>query len=531
MSSDRYVFPWPRHPISLARMSLPGWVSLALLGGLFLGVCLVGLVIPYNLFSLHLRRYLNIANLTNGSRLAQAGFALTLAALAGVYYLAWRACRATGTAMVAGQQARATPAPTPHLPRTQVPGSASMWVALLVSVLAINLAMLWLYPIDAADIFDNIDRGRITARYGGNPFYEAPRRYAQDWSFGYVPWPDYTSAYGPLWELIAAGASRLAGESPLSNVLVFKSLGLMFYAGCVALIAGILRQKAPERALQGVCLFALNPFVIYETAGNGHNDIVMVFFILLSLWAVLRQRYAWAALALVAGGLIKFIPLLLLPVVVAMALRALPGWRRRLRWALVTGLAGAVLVAAAFAPFWRGGDILAVQRRATLFTASLPALIEAQLEPSLGVPASERTVAAVAALLTLVAAGYWAWRTWRAPASSGWLTPIRAWTHILLFYLLFACLWFQPWYTLWPLALAAILPEGAVARTVVLLSYAAAWKTIVFDDFVYTGGPLPPKAWRETLLGPTTLGVAWFYVAYSTVHIWRRRSRRRATAG
>jgi hypothetical protein len=101
--------------------------------------------------------------------------------------------------------------------------------------------------------------------------------------------------------------------------------------------------------------------------------------------------------------------------------------------------------------------------------------------------------------------------------------PARAATHILLFYLLFTCLWFQPWYSLWPLALAAILPEGAVARTVVLLSYAAAWKTIIFDDFVYTGGPLPPKAWREALLGPITLGVAWFYVGYRTVHTWRRR--------
>jgi len=73
------------------------------------------------------------------------------------------------------------------------------------------------------------------------------------------------------------------------------------------------------------------------------------------------------------------------------------------------------------------------------------------------------------------------------------------------------------------LALAAILPEGALARTVVLLSYAAAWKTIIFDDFVYTGGPLPSKAWRETLLGPITLGVTWFYVAYRLSRGWRRR--------
>jgi alpha-1,6-mannosyltransferase len=405
-----------------------------------------------------------------------------------------------------------------------------MWVALLGGLLVINLAMVWLYPIDAADVFDNIDRGRITAQYGGNPFYDPPRRYAQDIFFGYVAWPDYTSAYGPLWELMAAGTSRLAGDDRLANVLAFKALGLAFYAGCLVLIAGILRQKAPARALQGVCLFALNPFVVYETAGNGHNDIVMVFFILLGLWALVRGRYSWAALALIAGGLIKFIPLLLLPVAVAVSLRALPDWRVRLRYVLVTGLSAVVIAVAAFAPFWRGGDILAVQRRGTLFTTSVPALVQAQLEAGLGVDASQRMVTAPAALLTAAAVGYQAWRAWRTPAGrADWLTPVRAATHILLFYLLFTCLWFQPWYTLWPLALAALLPEGAVARTVVLLSYAAAWKTIIFDDFVYTGGPLPSKAWRESLLGPITLGVAWLYVAYRISLGWCRRLNRRAT--
>ncbi len=504
-----------RHLVALALPNGPASpVWLGLLGALFLGICLVGLLLPYNLLTLQVRPYLNIANLTNSSRLAQAAFVFTLAALAGVYYLAWRACRAAGLeAAQVGRQPRAT------------------WAALLASILVINLALVWLYPIDASDVFDNIDRGRITAQYGGNPFYETPRHYAQDNFFKYVAWPDYTSAYGPLWELLAATTSRLAGQDVLANVVAFKAVGLVFYAGCLALIAGILRRQAPQRALQGVCLFALNPFVLYETAGNGHNDIVMVFFILLGLWALLRENYSWAALALVAGGLIKFIPLLLLPVVIAVSLRAWPNWRAWLRYVLITGLAGTVMVVAVFAPFWRGGDILALQRPGTLFTASLPALVQAQLEAGMGVDASQHVVAALAALLLVTAVSYHAWRVWRAPRPrADWLAPIRASTHILLFYLLFTCLWFQPWYTLWPLALAALLPEGAVARTVVLLSYAAAWKTIIFDDFVYTGGPLPSKAWRETLLGPITLGVTWFYVAYRVALDWRRRFSRRGIA-
>jgi hypothetical protein len=90
----------------------------------------------------------------------------------------------------------------------------------------------------------------------------------------------------------------------------------------------------------------------------------------------------------------------------------------------------------------------------------------------------------------------------------------------LLFYLLLTCLWFEPWYAIWPVAFAALLPEGAVGRTAALLSYAALWKTIVFDFFLFPGGALPPRAWRETWLGPMTLGVVWLYAAYGWLRGW-----------
>ena len=480
------------------RLAARRWLTLAALGGASLLVYWIGLILPYNLFALRFKPLLDIAKLTRDKPVAQAGFVLTFAALSGLYYLAWRTCRPAS----AGPEA--THSLPPQSPR-------AMWAVLVVSLLAIHLSMLWLYPIDAADLFDNISRGRITAQHGGNPFYDTPRDYAQDPFRGYVAWPGTTSAYGPLWELLAAGTSRMVGDDKLANALGFKLLGLLFYGGCVALIAGILNRHAPERALQGVCLFAWNPLVIYETAGNGHNDIVMVFFILLGVWALLRGHFTSAALALVAGALIKFIPILLLPVALAAGLRTFPTRRRRIYFLLITFLACTILITASFAPFWRGGDILGLQRRAGLFTTSLPAVVQAQLEASLGVGASRRMVARVAALLMGAVVLLQTWRTWRRP---GGLSPVRASAHILLFYLLFTCLWFQQWYALWPLALAAILPEGATARLAVLLSYAALWKTIIFDSFLYRGGSLPPRVWRESLLGPATLGLAWLYAAY-----------------
>jgi len=478
--------------------ALPQQTRVAALGGVglvSLAVYLWGLVRPFNLFTLGLRPALTVHKLTVNDPLAQTGFIITMALLAGLYYLAWRLCR--------GQRSRA------------------MWTTLLSTVLLVNLALLALYPIDAADVFDNIMRGRITVVYGGNPFYDTPAQYQQDPFYRYAAWHQVPSAYGPFWELLAAGASRLAGDGIMANVLAFKSLGLLFYLGCIGLISAMLRRFAPKRALQGVCLFALNPLVIYETAANAHNDIVMVFFILLGIYALSRKRFSLAALAFTAGALVKFIPILLLPLAGAAALRALSGWKRRARFAIVTALACGLLVAVAYAPFWRGGDPLSVERRRKLFSTSLPAVIQVQLAETVGTEESQSLVSRGALALTGLAVLIAVRRTWM---EKDWLSPARAANLILLFYLLFTCLWFQPWYVLWPLALAAILPEGELSRTAVLLSYAALWKVIIFEFFLYKSDPLPPRQWRETILGPATLGIVWLYVFYAIPARWRRAS-------
>ncbi len=467
--------------------------ALCLVGFVSLGVYGWGLVRPYNLFTLGLRPALTIHEFTVNDPPAQASFIITTALLAGLYYLAWRLCR--------GQQSRA------------------LWTALLSIVLLVNLAVLTLYPIGAADVFDNIIRGRITAVYGGNPFYDTPVQYQQDPFYGYAAWHKVPSAYGPIWEGLAAGASKLAGNSLLVNVFVFKSLSFLFYLGCIALIAAILRRHAPQRTLQGVCLFALNPLVIYETAGNAHNDIVMAFFILLGIYALCRKKFTWASLAFTAGALVKFIPVLLLPIVGISALRTLTEWKSHSRFLLVTALACGLLVVMAYAPFWHGGDPLSIERRSKLFTTSLPAVVQVHLEETAGKDVSRMLVSRGALALTGLIVLIAVWRTW---VKKDWLSPVRAANFILLFYLLFTCLWFQPWYVIWPLAVAAILPEGVLSRTAVLLSYAALWKVIIFDFFLHKSGPLPPRLWRETILGPATLGIVWLYVLYAVFTRWRR---------
>ncbi|MGD0612374.1 MAG: hypothetical protein ABSB41_12750 [Anaerolineales bacterium] len=501
------------------------WPWLLGLGALSLLIYWIGLIIPYNLFTLQLKPLLDIAKLSVHKPLAQVGFVLILASQSGLYFLAWCLCRPMGM-----RQPRA------------------MWLVLSVSLGLLALSMLWLYPIGAADVFDYIMRGRITAIYGGNPFVLTPRYFPLDPFRHYVGWVDTTSTYGPLWELMAAAISRLAGNGILANVLGFKLLALIFYSGSTALVALILNRVAPERALQGVVLFAWNPLTLYDSLGNAHNDIVMIFFILLGVYAILRGHFSWTMLALTAGALVKIVPVILLPLAWTAGLGALSGVRQRLRFTFLTGVACAGLALVLFVPFLKGWNQLVLMPTLdNLFTTSLPAFIEAQLQRRIGVRLSHLIVGWAAYAAVGVVILYQMRRIWlgtspgektakgqhpgQVDTPTRGLVFIRAATFTLLFYLIFACAWFQAWYALWPLALAALLPIGPITWTAMLLSYVSLWKTPIFNFFLFTSSRyLPPAIWRETLLGPITLGLVWLYLAARAATHWTSRPSLRHTS-
>ena len=61
----------------------------------------------------------------------------------------------------------------------------------------------------------------------------------------------------------------------------------------------------------------------------------------------------------------------------------------------------------------------------------------------------------VALALLFVYTLYQAWNV-----RGEWQDLVRASYNVVLFYLLFLCLWFQPWYVMWLAPLAALLPPG-----------------------------------------------------------------------
>jgi hypothetical protein len=76
--------------------------------------------------------------------------------------------------------------------------------------------------------------------------------------------------------------------------------------------------------------FALNPMLLLEAIGNGHNDMVMLALITLGLVLWQRGRWAWAALCLTLASLVKITGLILLPLFGMAVLVSASNWHTRI---------------------------------------------------------------------------------------------------------------------------------------------------------------------------------------------------------
>jgi hypothetical protein len=385
--------------------------------------------------------------------------------------------------------------------------SKAAWTIVIGGMLAFALVFLFMAPFDALDIYDNIFHGRITGIYGGNPFSQVIANYPRDPFFVYTPWKSSPSAYGPLWEILAGITARLAGNGILENILAFKLLtGIFQLAGVVVIVAYFLRT-APDRALPAAILLGWNPVILYETWGNGHNDFAMAFWVLLAAILISRRHYSWGTLSLTIGALVKFIPALLIPAALLVGFRSLQTLRTRLCFLIRTLVAAAMLVIAAYLPFWNGLVTLNISRRLQMFTTSIPAVIYRVLNPLLGLSESARLVSLGALVILAVFTLYQTFRVKEKDPSRNFSSIAF---YILAFYLMVSCLWFQQWYGLWLIALAPLLP-GRSRYLALIFGFWVLTKQFVFGPLIVPAMMSYPNKsiWLEPLLTISVFCVPW----------------------
>jgi hypothetical protein len=237
-------------------------------------------------------------------------------------------------------------------------------------------------------------------------------------------------------------------------LLSFKLVIVVSSLGSGLLIWRILAHVRPERQLLGTLAFLWNPMIIAELAGEGHNDALMVFFVVLALLLTIHGRGSIALVTMSLGVLVKYLPVFLIPSQLVYL------WRtRRTTPALVaqvaSGIAVAALLAAAlFGPLWTGAD---TQKGVLLSgrlgqTGSTPTMLHEALSRFLPASGAEPLV------YLLLVAGFAVFVWTQAGSVTDADGLLRSCASIALVYVLLVSPGYWPWYGVMPVALMALVP-------------------------------------------------------------------------
>jgi Glycosyltransferase family 87 len=213
--------------------------------------------------------------------------------------------------------------------------------AVLISIAVLNALALLAPPLLSTDVFSYMAYGRMAALYGSNPYLHGPNTILDP----LVPlvgtqWAATPTAYGPLFTALS---SLLAPLTIAAGVVAYKAIA----AASVLVIVVVVWHAARLRGLNPVkaaALVGLNPVIVVFGVGGGHNDLLMLAFLVTGVYVLLMHKERTSGALIVTATVVKFTAGLMLPFALAAGAAERSDVPRR-RFALLTGAALAALLA------------------------------------------------------------------------------------------------------------------------------------------------------------------------------------------
>lgn len=232
-------------------------------------------------------------------------------------------------------------------------------------------------PFLSTDVYAYAAHGRLWALYGQNPYFQLPSYLARahDPSADYLVW-NWPTIYGPVWTRIEGGAVwALRGQTLWTQVLALKLVEAAALIGMAFAGRRIVARLAPGRENLTLLAIGLNPLLLLEGPGSGHNDILMICLLLVGTMFYVEKKYVPAALFLGLSVGIKVITLLLLPWVWMEWARERT-WSRRLLGGIVAFCLVLLPTALCYVGLWHGKATLGALQARSLFNLSRATLLE-----------------------------------------------------------------------------------------------------------------------------------------------------------
>jgi alpha-1,6-mannosyltransferase len=362
------------------------------------------------------------------------------------------------------------------LARTRDAGDDALARRILHWSLAFAAVSVLAYPVFTQDFWLSALWGDMIVS-GINPYHQAfTPEMLKALPLDHFP---MTMSYGPLWALISAAVMALSGGSLLITALLFKSLLLAAWCATLLLVDRLARGISPGNRTLAIVIIGWLPLGVVQTVAEGHNDIAMALPALLWL-ALLLQRKSRAPMALAASVLCKYAtaPLFLIDLIHSVRVEGatIAGYARRMVLPLMAGLAIIALFYRSFG-FFDGVRLVDSWRFMQPSDAflTLTSLVGDWIAPGRHVFAAIFLILAVNQCLAY----------WNAPGEERMLRAILAVICAVSFALI-GHIW--PWYLVWSLPMAALIPGWWLSRFVIGVALfapftAAVWWVPAAEDY------------------------------------------------
>jgi hypothetical protein len=191
-------------------------------------------------------------------------------------------------------------------------------------------ALVFSYNAFSYDLFNYIFDARILSFYHLNPYLHKASDFTSDPMLNFMRWTHRYYPYGPSWLILTVPLTFIGMDYFLPTFFLFKILMALSFLGSCYLVYQISAKLFPENKILNVTFFAFNPLVLIESLVSAHNDIPMIFFILLSIYLFLQKKkvLSWVSNLFSIG--IKFSTGALLPLFIIVEFFERTG--RKINW-------------------------------------------------------------------------------------------------------------------------------------------------------------------------------------------------------
>jgi hypothetical protein len=247
-------------------------------------------------------------------------------------------------------------------------------LVLLLIIATALVTALFAPPLLSHDVYAYAAHGRLAALYGLNPYFHLPSflGHVHDPAAAYVTW-NWPTVYGPVWTRIeTALVSMLRGQGLWAQVIGLKLIEAVALIGAASAGRRIAEKLSPGKENLTLLAIGLNPLLLLEGPGSGHNDLLMVCLLLVGAMFYVEKKYVWAALLLGGSVGIKLITLAVLPWAWMEWARGRP-WRERIVGGIASFLLTLLPTMICYVGLWHGGATLAALHARTFYNLSAAA--------------------------------------------------------------------------------------------------------------------------------------------------------------